>query len=173
MSLATWLFFLVFIYLYIFLDFFYHHYLLFILLQIKVEKNTMLVPRWTLLKGYLWTIVFRPGPVQGSGSGFWLGLPGQIFFLKNNVVLVKKQKSTGCNQVFDRVLPGQPVGSAGSHRVFPSPIFSSTRPGSSPGSTRQAGPVLKLCCGLTIDLVISLKHHDRPTSTLKLEDTST
>jgi hypothetical protein len=38
--------------------------------------------------------------------------------IQNGIVLVKK-KSTGCNQVFDRVLPGQPVGSAGSHRVNP------------------------------------------------------
>jgi hypothetical protein len=92
-------------------------------------------------------IVFKPGlmadPVQGLGSGFWLGHrePESIFFLnQNDVVLFKKQKSTGCNQVFDRVLPGQP---AGSHRVFHSPIFSSTWPGSSPESTRRAGPGFK------------------------------
>jgi hypothetical protein len=38
-------------------------------------------------------IVFRPGLVQGSSSGFW---PDQFFvFLKNqnNVVLVKKKKT--------------------------------------------------------------------------------
>jgi hypothetical protein len=79
--------------------------------------------------------VLRPGPVQGSGSGFWPGLrvwpgrPGQFFKKKNqnDVVLVKKNKS---QRVCHRVL----TGSAGSHRVFPSPVFSSTRPGSSPGS---------------------------------------
>jgi hypothetical protein len=38
---------------------------------------------WTLLlfhKYSLVIIVFRPGLVQGSGSGFWSGLPGQCFF---------------------------------------------------------------------------------------------
>jgi hypothetical protein len=38
---------------------------------------------------------------------------GSISILKkiqNGVVLVKKQKSTGCNRVFDRVLPGRRVG---------------------------------------------------------------
>jgi hypothetical protein len=44
---------------------------------------------------------------------------------KNEVILVK-QKSTDCN----RVLPGQPTRS---HQVFSSLVFSSTRPGSSPG----------------------------------------
>jgi hypothetical protein len=38
----------------------------------------------------------------------------------------------GCNLVFDRVLPGQPAGLAGSHRVMDFFIFSSTPPGSSP-----------------------------------------
>jgi hypothetical protein len=49
------------------------------------------------------------------------------FVNQNDVILVKKQKSTGLQPGFDRVLPGQPVGSAGSHRVFPLPVFSSTR----------------------------------------------
>jgi hypothetical protein len=35
------------------------------------------------------------------------------------------------------VLLGQPAGSSGSRRVFPSPIFSSTRPGFSPGSAES------------------------------------
>jgi len=82
--------------------------------------------------------VFKPGPVQGPGFGFWpshrvlTGSAGSISILKeiqNGVVLVKK-KSTGCNQV----LPGQPAGSAGSHLVMAYSIFSSTRPGSNPGS---------------------------------------
>ena len=86
-------------------------------------------------------IVFKPGfvvgLVQGPGSGFW---PGHrvgwvnLYFKKiqNYVVLIKKkQKSMGCN----RVLPGQPVGSAGSHRVMIFSIFSSIRSGSSHGST--------------------------------------
>ena len=55
------------------------------------------------------------GPVQGSGSGFWPDyLVGQvnsfIFLNQNDIVLVKtknkKQKSTGYNRVFDRVLSG-------------------------------------------------------------------
>ena len=90
---------------------------------------------WTLL-----SIVLKPGPVAGPvkdpGSGFW---PGQFFFLKNqnNVVLVKKQKSTGL----------QP-GLASSHRVFsfpfflqPGPVHVPGRPG--PWSTRRAGPGFK------------------------------
>jgi hypothetical protein len=93
-------------------------------------------------------IVFKPGPVQGPGFGFW---PGRwvgrvnLYFKKiqNGVVLVKKQKSTGCNQVFYWVLPGQPDGSARSHRVMTFPIFSSTWPGSSLGSTRRIGPCFK------------------------------
>jgi hypothetical protein len=48
-----------------------------------------------------------------------------ILKIKNEVVLVK-QKSTDCN----RVLSGQPTRS---HQVFSSLVFSSTRPGSSPG----------------------------------------
>jgi len=45
-------------------------------------------------------------------------------FLKNqnDIVLVKKKQNlAGCNQVFDRVLSGQP---AGSPRVLTFPIFS-------------------------------------------------
>ena len=58
------------------------------------------------------TIVFKPGPVQGSGSGS----PGfervarvNPYFIKknqNDVILVKKKKSTSCNRVFYQVLPG-------------------------------------------------------------------
>ena len=64
-------------------------------------------------------IVFKPGPVagpvQGSCSRFWSGHPVarvNSYFLKNqnDVILVKKkQKSTGCNWVFDRVLSGHRV----------------------------------------------------------------
>jgi hypothetical protein len=96
--------------------------------------------------------VFEPGPVQGPGSGFWpghrvlAGSAGSIPILKkiqNGVVLVKKKKS---QRVATRFLTGfcrvagQP---AGSHRVMAYAIFSSTRPGSSPGSTRRAGPGFK------------------------------
>jgi hypothetical protein len=37
--------------------------------------------------------------------------PSQFFLNQNDAVLVKKTKVNGCNQVFDRVLPG--------HRVNP------------------------------------------------------
>jgi hypothetical protein len=79
-------------------------------------------------------IVLRPGPVQDLSSGFW---PGQ-FFNQNDVILVKKKyKSTGLQLGLDRVLPGQPAGSAWSHQVFPSFIFSLTWSGSSPGSAES------------------------------------
>ena len=74
------------------------------------------------------------GPVQSPGSGFW---PGQFFFFKNqnDAVLVKqKTKKNKSQRVCNRVLLGQPAGSVRSHRVFSSPVFSSTRPDSSPGS---------------------------------------
>ena len=85
----------------------------------------------------------------GLRFGFWvltrlLDRSSQIFFFlnQNDFVLVKKKKSTCCNQVFNWVLPGRV---AESHRVFPFPIFSSTWPGSGPGSARswvnQAGRV--------------------------------
>jgi hypothetical protein len=34
------------------------------------------------VEGVVLGMVFRPGPVQGSGSRFWPGRPGQIFFFK-------------------------------------------------------------------------------------------
>jgi hypothetical protein len=40
-------------------------------------------------------------------------------------------------------LVGSPGRPAGSHRVFPFPVFSSTRSSSGPGSTRRAGPGFK------------------------------
>jgi len=69
-------------------------------------------------------------------------LTGSISFSKkiqNGVVLVKKTKVNELQPGFDRVLPGQPTGWAGSHRVMIFPIFSSIRPNSSPRSTRWAG----------------------------------
>jgi len=92
----------------------------------------------------------RPGGRPGPRPGFRVlagspGLTGSILFKKNqnDVVLVKKNKS---QRVCHRVLtgsPGRPAGSAGSHRVFPSPVFSSTRPVSGPRSARRAGPGFK------------------------------
>ena len=67
------------------------------------------------------------------------GYPGLIliFFLKSKWCRFSKtkQKSTGCNQVFDRVLPGQP-----GRRVTPGfdfLYFFKTRPGSNLGSARS------------------------------------
>jgi hypothetical protein len=68
------------------------------------------------------------------------GLIGSIFILikiQNGIVLEKK--STSCNRVFDKVLPGQP-GRRSTRRVgrvtpgHDFSIFSSTRSGSSPES---------------------------------------
>jgi hypothetical protein len=75
------------------------------------------------------------------------GRPYQFFLKKSKRRRFnKKQKLMSRNRFFDRV--NQVVGSARSHRVFPSSIFSLTRPGFSPGqsglgSTRQARPGFK------------------------------
>jgi hypothetical protein len=85
------------------------------------------------------SIVFKLGPVQGPGSGFWPGhRVGRIIpYLKkiqNGVVLVKKkQKKTKINGLQPSFWPGV-SGSAGSHRIMTFHIFSSTRPGFSHGS---------------------------------------
>jgi hypothetical protein len=51
---------------------------------------------------------------ESSGFDRVTELPGSIFFLnQNDIVLVKKTKSTGCNLIFDRVLMGQPPGHTG------------------------------------------------------------
>jgi hypothetical protein len=94
--------------------------------------------------GYVCEHSFQTRP--GSRPGFWVltgssgfdrvtGSPRVNCFFKSKqrrFSKKKKQKLTSCNRVFDRVLPSQP---AGSHRVFSSSIFSSTRPSSSLGST--------------------------------------
>jgi len=104
---------------------------------------------WALLLWATWLtmpttpglIVFRPDQVQGLGSGFWLGWPCQFFKSKRHC-FSKKQKSTGCKRVFDRVNR-----IAGSHQVF-----SSTRPGSTPGSrVDPPSQVSKLCLGSFFD----------------------
>jgi hypothetical protein len=47
--------------------------------------------------------------LTGSPGFDWAGrVNPYLKKIQNGVVLVKKQKSTGCNRVFDRVLPGQP-----------------------------------------------------------------
>jgi hypothetical protein len=98
----------------------------------------------------------RPGPRLGfrvlARSPGLTGSAGSILLKKNqnDVVLVKKkQKKTKANGFVTGSWPGlarsagSPGRPAGSHRVFPSPVFSSTRPGSGPGSTRRAGPGFK------------------------------
>jgi hypothetical protein len=68
--------------------------------------------------------VFKPGLVQGPDFRFLAGyrvLTGSVESIsilkkiQNGIALVKKQKSTDCNRVFDLILPSQPAGSAGSH----------------------------------------------------------
>jgi hypothetical protein len=95
-------------------------------------------------------IVFRPDPVQGPGSRFWPGRPDQFFYLKKSKRRrFSKKKSTGCNQVFDRVNPP-------SHTRFFFPLFflqpglvsTPGKPG--PGSTYRAGPDFKI-------MIITLK----------------
>jgi hypothetical protein len=75
----------------------------------------------------------------GSMPGFWVLTGLVLFFLnQNDVILVKKtKKKTKVNGFATESYRVSRV--AGSHRVFSSPIFSSTRPGSSPGSARSRG----------------------------------
>jgi hypothetical protein len=117
----------------------------FILIIIKKFKklyNNKTLHTWN---AFFLIRVFKPGLSQDLGES-----PGSIliFFNQNDVVLVKnKQKSTGCNRVFDWILPDPPC-----HRVNPpghtdfwlslfflksDPIPAPARP--NPGSTRRAG----------------------------------
>jgi hypothetical protein len=96
---------------------------------------------WTQIPNY--SFQTRPG----SRSKFRIligspGCPSQLFFKSKRRCFSKKNKS---QRVAIRFLTGscQVTGSTGSHRVFSFPIFSSTRPGFSPGSTRQAEPGFK------------------------------
>jgi len=102
--------------------------------------------------------VLRPGPVQGSGSGFWPGhrvwpgRPGQFFKKKNqnDVVLVKKKTKangfvTGSCQVSRvtgstrRVTPGFSF-----PRFFVNPARFRPRVGRVPGRPAGPGRVSKL-----------------------------
>ena len=91
----------------------------FILIIIKKFKklyNNKTLHTWN---AFFLIRVFKPGLVQDLGES-----PGSIliFFNQNDIVLVKnKQKSTGCNRVFDWILPDPPC-----HRVtliFDFPYF--------------------------------------------------
>ena len=99
------------------------------------------------------------GPVQNLDSGFWpdhqvliwslgidriAGSAGSIlFFLK------KSKRRRFSKRKTKKKVNGFEAGScrvnrvAGSYQVFPSFIFSLTRPGSGPGSARWAGPGFK------------------------------
>jgi len=76
------------------------------------------------------SIVFRLGLVQGQSSG----LPESIFLNQNDVVLVKKQKLTGCNRVLTGSCQVNMPGQLG-HTGFFLPLFFLTRSGSSLEST--------------------------------------
>jgi hypothetical protein len=74
------------------------------------------------------------------------GSPGRLGHLKkknkNDIVLVKKQKSADYNQVFDRVNPPGHIGFfLPLFFLQPGPVPASSRPG--PGSIRQARPGFK------------------------------
>jgi hypothetical protein len=86
----------------------------------------------------VYSIVFRPGPVEGSG--FDRVARVNFFFLKSKrrCFSKKKQKPTGCNQIFDQVLPGHTGFFLPLFFLQPGPILASDRPG--PGLTCQAGP---------------------------------
>jgi len=86
------------------------------------------------------TIVLRPARSKAQVPGF--DRVSFFFLNQNDVVLVKKKKSTGLQ-------PGLARSTRRISRVFPYPVFSSTRPSSSPESTRRAGPGFK-----TMDLTI-------------------
>jgi hypothetical protein len=78
-----------------------------------INKTKFIKTSW-----YIWlpyhnrskTIVFKPGPVQDPGSGSWsgdrVGRVNLYFKKKSKQRRFDKKKSTGCNRVFDRVLPG-------------------------------------------------------------------
>ena len=84
------------------------------------------------------SIVFKPGPRAGFRVLMdSLGCPGQIFFKKKSkrrCFSKKKQKSTRCNQFFDRILPGH-------IRFFPLLFFLQLDPVSAPD--RPVGPGFK------------------------------
>jgi len=84
------------------------------------------------------TIVLRPGPVQGPGSGFWpghqVGRVNSFYFLnQNNVVLVKKKSQ----RVYNRVLLGHTRFFLPLFFLQPGPVPTPGRSG--PGSTPRAG----------------------------------
>jgi hypothetical protein len=61
-------------------------------------------------------------------------------------------------------LPGQPAGSSESHRVFSSPVFSSTRPNFSPGSAESTRQVIRVTPGFSFPVFSSTLPDSSPGS---------
>jgi hypothetical protein len=69
-------------------------------------------------------IVLRLGPIQGSGFRFWLShRVSSVFLNQNDVVLVKKQKSTGLQPDLDQGFPGYSGRQVTSSFFFPCFFF--------------------------------------------------
>ena len=97
---------------------------------------------WTQISNYS----FQTRPGSRSRFRILIGspdCPSQFFFKSKRRYFSKKTKVNELQPGFWPDLAGSSGQPAGSHRVFPFPIFSSSRPGSSPGSTRQAEPGFK------------------------------
>jgi hypothetical protein len=83
------------------------------------------------MRANILVIVFKPDPVQGSGSGFW---PGHRITRVNRYFKTKSKRRRFSKKKRNQRVATEFCRVAGSHRVMTFPIFSSTRPGSSPGS---------------------------------------
>jgi hypothetical protein len=113
-------------------------------------------------------IVFMPGSVQGPGSRFWsghrVGQVNSLFLNQNDVVWIKKQKLTGCNRVFDRVLPGHWVNRVTPGFSLPYFFFNPARfqlrvgrvPSWPVGPSRVSKLCFLLCCIVKNSLILSL-----------------
>jgi hypothetical protein len=83
---------------------------------IFIKKNTIKT-NFKKFSSILHSFLTRPS----SKLGFWVltGSPGSILLKKSKRRrFSKKKKSAGYNQVFERVMLGQPVRLAESHQVF-------------------------------------------------------
>jgi len=107
-----------------------------------------------LFVGCLWlehSFQTRSGGRPGLRLGFRV-LTGSIFFLKKSKRrrFSKKKK---VNRLQPSFLPGL-AGSIGSRQIFPYPIFSSTRPGSSPGSANSLEKMFSFSFGIACLLTL-------------------
>jgi len=128
----------------------------------KIEFNfqlTILCPNSIKINYSVKTIVCRPGPRPGyrvlTGSP---DRPGQ--FLKKIKMTSSKQKSTGCNRVFNRVLLGRRV-TPGFFFLFflqPGPVSDPDRSGC--GSTRWVGLDFKTM--VKTQIIFCLSNHTVP-----------